>query len=52
MDNKKQQQQQPIPSVYNSQWKYTPASSTNVLARFKAMGWVPPSEEKKRAFNS
>jgi hypothetical protein len=47
-DNKKQQ---PIPSVYNSQWKYTPSSSTNVLARFKAMGWVPPSEKKRAPTN-
>ena len=27
-------------------WKYIPAASTNILERFRAMGWVPPSEAK------
>ena len=27
-------------------WKYIPAASTDILARFRAMGWVPPSEAK------
>jgi len=26
-------------------WKYIPAVSTNVLQRFKDMGWQPPSEK-------
>jgi hypothetical protein len=39
----------PAPSVLDPEWKYTPASSTNVLQRFKAMGWVPPSEKKNAA---
>jgi hypothetical protein len=34
------------PSLLNPAWKYIPAASTNVLARFKALGWVPPSEAK------
>jgi hypothetical protein len=28
-------------------WKYVPACSTNVLARFKSIGWRAPSEVKK-----
>lgn len=27
-------------------WEYIPAASTDILARFRAMGWVPPSEAK------
>jgi hypothetical protein len=27
-------------------WKYIPSVSTNIMARFKAMGWIPPSETK------
>ena len=27
-------------------WEYIPAASTDILARFRAMGWVPPSEVK------
>lgn len=45
-------QQQPAwlaqrPSLLNPNWKYVPAASTNILERFRAMGWVPPSEAKK-----
>ena len=28
----------------NPEWVYTPASKTNILAKFKALGWIPPSE--------
>ena len=31
----------------NPDWKYTPSNRTNILARFKAMGWVPPSEARE-----
>jgi hypothetical protein len=34
-------------SLLNPNWKYVPAASTNILERFRAMGWVPPSEAKK-----
>jgi hypothetical protein len=30
----------------NPDWKYIPANRTNILARFRAMGWTPPSEAK------
>jgi hypothetical protein len=33
-------------SLLNPAWKYVPAASTNILDRFRAMGWVPPSEVK------
>lgn len=33
----------------NPDWKYIPSNSTNILARFKAMGWTPPSEVKEKA---
>lgn len=29
------------------EWKYIPACSTNILERFKAIGWNAPSEMKK-----
>jgi hypothetical protein len=46
-----QQVQQPTwlaqrASLLNPDWKYVPAASTNILDRFRAMGWVPPSEVK------
>lgn len=28
----------------NPGFKYVPSNRTNILARFRAMGWVPPSE--------
>lgn len=33
-------------SLLNPDWEYIPAASTDILARFRAMGWVPPSEVK------
>jgi hypothetical protein len=27
-------------------WVYVPAEKTDILARFKKLGWVPPTEEK------
>jgi hypothetical protein len=47
-----QQEQQPTwltqrASLLNPNWRYVPAASTNILERFRAMGWVPPSEAKK-----
>jgi hypothetical protein len=46
-----QQTQQPSrlairPSLLNPDWKYVPAAFTNIMERFRAMGWVPPSEAK------
>jgi hypothetical protein len=48
-----QQVQQPKPVWVNKRiglldpnWKYVPAASTNILERFRSMGWVPPSEVK------
>lgn len=46
--------QQPPPPVWlqhqasllNPNWKYIPAAATNIMERFRAMGWVPPSELK------
>jgi hypothetical protein len=35
------------PSLLNPNWRYVPAASTNIMDRFRAMGWVPPSEAKK-----
>jgi hypothetical protein len=34
------------PNLMDPQFKYIPAASTNVMQRFKALGWVPPSEKK------
>ena len=33
----------------NPEFKYVPSNRTNILARFKAMGWVPPSETRNAA---
>jgi hypothetical protein len=46
-----QQVQQPTwlaqrASLLNPNWRYVPAASTNIMERFRAMGWVPPSEVK------
>jgi hypothetical protein len=30
----------------NPHWEYVPSLSTNVMQRFKALGWTPPSENK------
>lgn len=27
-------------------WQYVPAAFTNILERFRLLGWVPPSEVK------
>lgn len=38
---------QPKPiGLLDPNWKYTPSFATDILARFRAMGWVPPSEAK------
>jgi hypothetical protein len=39
---------QPIKTVnlLNPQFKYVPAAKTDILKRFRDMGWVPPSEKK------
>jgi hypothetical protein len=36
----------PCPLVDNPNFKYVPASSTDIMKRFREMGWVPPSEQK------
>ena len=33
-------------SLLNPNWKYIPAAQTDIMKRFRAMGWVPPSEKK------
>lgn len=33
-------------SVWNPNWKYVPACSTNILETFRRLGWIPPSELK------
>ena len=36
----------PVFNILDRRFKYVPASKTNILKRFRAMGWVPPSERK------
>jgi hypothetical protein len=33
-------------------WIYVKAEKTDILARFKEMGWVPPSEAKSESIGS
>ena len=28
-------------------WRYVPAEQTDILAKFKELGWVPPTEQKE-----
>jgi hypothetical protein len=35
------------PSWKNPKYVYVPAVATNILARFKTLGWKPPSEKLK-----
>lgn len=37
---------QPQQRLLDPNFKYIPASQTDILKRFKQMGWVPPSEKK------
>jgi hypothetical protein len=34
------------PRLLNPDFKYVPASKTDVLKRFRDLGWIPPSELK------
>ena len=34
--------------LLNPDFKYVPASKTDVLKRFRDLGWIPPSELKAR----
>lgn len=38
---------QPEPlNILDARFKYVPAAKTDIMKRFRAMGWVPPSEQK------
>jgi hypothetical protein len=37
---------QEVADYQNPKWKYTPSVSTNIMARFKTLGWIPPSEKE------
>lgn len=34
------------PSILDKRFKYIPAAKTDIVQRFRAMGWVPPSEKR------
>ena len=34
----------PIAKCYDSSWVYVKAVETDVIKRFKSLGWIPPSE--------
>lgn len=36
-------------NILDNRFEYIPAVKTNILARFRAMGWKPPSEAKPKA---
>ena len=33
--------------VTDPRFKYIPAAHTDILAAFRAMGWVPPSQKRR-----
>jgi hypothetical protein len=33
------------PGWKNPNWKYIPARYTDILKRFKALGWIPPTQK-------
>jgi hypothetical protein len=35
-----------LPKWKDPNWSYIPSASTNVLKRFKSLGWNPPSESR------
>lgn len=35
----------PVPQWQNPNWVYTPSVATDILSRFKQLGWIPPSEK-------
>jgi hypothetical protein len=37
-----------IPSLKNPKFQYVPSANTDILKRFRATGWVPPSELKDK----
>ena len=34
-------------NILDPKWTYVPAAFTNILERFRSMGWTPPSEAKR-----
>jgi hypothetical protein len=36
----------PVPLWKNPSWTYIPSASTDVLKRFKSLGWKAPSESR------
>lgn len=34
-------------NILNPNFVYTPAAATNILERFRSMGWTPPSELRR-----
>ena len=34
-------------NILNPAFIYTRAAATDIVARFRAMGWVPPSEQRR-----
>lgn len=38
------QQRKPAALCFDPNWKYIKAVETDIVKRFKSMGWTPPSE--------
>jgi uncharacterized protein (DUF2235 family) len=36
-----------IPLCFDPTWKYVKAVETDIMKRFRSMGWTPPSELKE-----
>lgn len=37
----------PLPSILNPEWKYTPADSTDIRQTYKKYGYKSPTKTKK-----
>ena len=36
-----------IAKCYNKDWEYVASHKTDIIERFKKLGWTPPSERKQ-----
>jgi hypothetical protein len=47
----KTNKKKPEAKCFDKDWKYITSHKTNILDRFKKLGWIPPSELKESKTN-